>query len=688
MRTGAEVLAAWLRQRAARADEVFALEEALLSGRFARYAARRLLAFGLARAWSTALHVLELTVLFEIFSARPFVASLALQNGTLVVDALFWGALEALRRRLRELGKTSEAAGVLRRWLVASVAVAAFAIAVPAAFAARAYVTGATESPMLHLYAIACGVRLAADVVLRTYYSGVYAHGRVHRPVASVFVGPLVLVVGTLLLWEPLGGYSFPLALIASTAASRGLLFVFVHRAYRALRVPQPVLRLHPRALFRRSRIAGAQLRDAAFAAAANLSTRLTSVVLLALAIPSLREPALDEEADLELVPLALALHLAAPLLLVTSQWGFVFYHDWKRLEREAALALAAHLGKRLFVTAIVVGGVASLATALLVLVFVPFDVAAPTLLALAMANFGMALWTSLQLRGFAHGEFARQVASALAMLAALVLPYALTEEPHEDVPLAVGVAPWLAALAYAAIGIVAERRVRGPVETLAAWVRALERTRAPVIVWEARAADTPAQVHARIDETLQGRGACFRSGTRLVWFEPREEGGTPEAWLARLGGAVTTLAHVAEASDGKAAWRRVVASGRAAPPSGDVLESAITEHRRLFPDGFVLRLGKPAPATFLALAPSTRQAVWRDALAADRRRRGRSGWCVVPYAPDGVIAAIFAARRPVAPERMAAFRAHIAQAGVRFEGGRDAETRGAARVRRAPNVT
>src|SRR4051812_26131541 len=111
--SGREALARWLERRAkASAGRFIALEEALLTGRFARYASRRLAAFGLSRALATFLHLLELTWLFEIFSAKPFVASIALQNVTLVVDAFFWGALEGFRRRARELGPTSEAAAL------------------------------------------------------------------------------------------------------------------------------------------------------------------------------------------------------------------------------------------------------------------------------------------------------------------------------------------------------------------------------------------------------------------------------------------------------------------------------------------------------------------------------------------------------------------------------------------------
>ena len=105
--SGRDALERWLRHHASVRDRFVALEEALLSGRFPTYAGRRLAAFALSRAWAIALHVVELTFLVEVFSSKAFVAGVALQNVTLVVDAFYWGALESLRRRLRELGPGS-----------------------------------------------------------------------------------------------------------------------------------------------------------------------------------------------------------------------------------------------------------------------------------------------------------------------------------------------------------------------------------------------------------------------------------------------------------------------------------------------------------------------------------------------------------------------------------------------------
>lgn len=424
--TGAAQLSAWLRSRAQLAGRVVAPEEALLSGRFARYAARRLTAFVLARGWATGLHVLELTWLAEIFSAKAFVASLALQNVKLVLDAAYWGALEAQRRRARELGPSSEAAALVTRWLTAAIWAGAAIALLPIVRAVWGYLHEERTPSMLHVYALACTFRLGADVAVRTYYSGVYAYRRVHRPLWSIFVGPMMLVGGTLAMWRLLAGWSFPLALVGSVVISRALLVRFTRRAYRLQRVPAPSLR--PWSVrFRRPE--WKLVQQTILAALANTTSRLGSVVLLAAVIPSLSTTV--EEAEMPIVePFALALHLASPLLLLASQWGLVFYHDYKRVEDEGSAALAHGLHRRLVETSVLVGIFAWGAASALTLLYVPYDEIHETLLALLPLTVGLSTWAALPLRGFARGDFTRQAASGLALIGVLALVVATPRDP------------------------------------------------------------------------------------------------------------------------------------------------------------------------------------------------------------------------------------------------------------------
>ena len=644
-------LTAWLRARAAR-DRLVVLEEALLGGAFWRFALRRLAVFGFARGWATALHLLELTFLIEIFAARPFVASLALQNATLIVDAFWWGALEALRRRLRAIGPRTDAQVLTTRFLTVAMIAGLLGFCVPLARLAWHWRAG-NPPGMLDAYALVCLLRLALDLVLRALYSGVYAYGRVHRPAWSAPLAPTLLVGMTVALWPWWGGWSFVAALLVSVLASRALLLRFTLRGYRNARVPLPAWRVRR---WGRRRFDWRLVGDSALAGTANLTTRLASVVLLATVIPSLSQGSADD--DLQL--LAYVLHLAAPLILVTCQWGFIFYHDWKRLEAEVAAVLARRLHAGLLAVAAAVAVVAWGATVLLVLVFTGWRWApvSSVLGALGPTYLGLSLWTALQLRGFSRGEFSAQAVSAGVVIGAGALVGGASFAPTVWYWALAG-CPWLAIGAHALLaGWWRAPRSRAAA-SLDGWVSLLEDARGPLRVWRARLAGGRTRaVVEEIRAALPAHGSvvCWRGW--LLVFES-EPGAGHAAWLIRCAGLLTRLESLSTL-DGVSAARELVRVGWLAAPADvgagvDVGEALAQEHARLFPGGFTLRVGQRPPPVFAALSGEIRQAIWRAAI---RRATGArhhpspasAQWRVTALAPEGRLTQVFVAPRAGAP--------------------------------------
>lgn len=655
--TGAAQLSAWLRSRAQLAGRVVAPEEALLSGRFARYAARRLGAFLFSRGWNTALHVLELTWLAEVFSARAFVASLALQNLSLVLDAGYWGALEGMRRRMRSLGRGSEAASHLTHWLTAALWAGLLIAVVPMTRAAWGLFVHNETPSMLHVYALVCALRLGADVILRTYYSGVYAYRRVYRPIWSLFLAPGVLFLGTVLFWRAAGGWSFPIALVASVILSRGLLFHFSRRAYRQQRTPEPLWRFGVRAWS----VSGAVVREAALASLANLGTRLGSIVLLAAVVPSLSSVTWDEADEPTIAPFALALHVSTPLLLLASQWGIVFYHDWKRLEDEGASLLARRLERRLLGVAVVLGLVAWASTAALSRVFVPFEDSHDTLLALLPAMLGISLWTAIQLRGFARGEFVRQAASAMAMLLVLWVAISGTWAGPTTWYLALAAGPWSAIALGLLLGRWSDHRATGLVPSAARWMRALRGHRRELVVWRARANHDARVVALRIADALGSSGAVLQLRDQVFWFEELATARRRSGWVALGAGTLTRLDRLGEGA-GRGLAPRLQEEHLLPGATADVSAALERSHAARFPGGFAVRVGAAPPAAFLALEASVRQSLWTDALRDQRVARGggRSGWFVTAHAPQGILEVFFVAPKPVDPRTASEWRAEL----------------------------
>jgi hypothetical protein len=638
-------LTSWIRARAAR-DRVVALEEALLGGTFWRFALRRLSVFGFARAWGTALHVLELTFLTEIFFARPFVASLALQNATLVVDAFWWGALEALRRRARATGVRAEAQVLTTRYMTAAFTAGLCGCCVPLARAAWRWRAG-TAPTMLDAYALVCLLRLAIDMVLRALYSGVYAYGRVHRPAWSAPIAPTLLVGLTVALWPWLAGWSFVAALLASVLCSRTLLLRFTLRAYRRTRVPLPAWRWRLRRARRRPdwRLLG----DSALAGIANLTTRLASVVLLGAVLPSLD----TDEGQLQAV--AYVLHLAAPLILVTSQWAFVFYHDWKRLEADVASALSRRLHLGLLAVACSVAALAWGATVILVLGFTGWQWApvGRVLTALAPTFLGLSIWTALQLRGFARGEFTSQALSAAIVIGAVAGCAAAVIDPGVWF-WTLAACPWLAIAAHLVLGRRLRRAPSPTPATLDGWVHLLEHQRGPLTVWRAQlAGPRPGQL---ADAMRAALSSSARGGSAVPWrrwifgYEPGPGLGR-QAWVVRGAGLLTKLESYS-APDGAAAVQAIVRLGWLTPPAAGVDARALEHaHADRFPGGFTLHVGHRPPPAFLALTAEVRQAIWRDAIrraTAGRRRASVASaqWRVHAFAPGGRLTQVFVTPR------------------------------------------
>lgn len=648
--SGQARLGAWVRSRAAK-DRVAALEEALLGGAFWRLALRRLAVFGFARGWAIALHVMELTFLTEIFVARPFVASLALQNATLIAEAFWWGALEALRRRLRASGVSAAAQVLTTRYMTAAFVLGLVGCCIPLGRLGWRWRAGAAPT-ILDAYAFICLLRLAIDMVLRTFYSGVYAYGRVHRPAWSAPVGPTVLVGATVALWHWLAGWSFVVSLLASVIVSRALLWRFTLRAYRLSRVPLPAWRWRWR---RRRRGADWHLLgESALAGTANLTTRLASVALLGAVLPSLMKRG-DDEVQL----LAYVLHLAAPLVLVTSQWAFIFYHDWKRLEADLAEVLARRLNLALLAVAAVIAAVAWGVTVVLALAFTGWRWAplGHLLTALAPTYLGLSIWAALQMRGFSRGEFASQACSAVVALGAIALGGAATVDPSNPTLLYWTLAgcPWLAAATHAVLSRWMGRRRLEATATLDGWMALLRGRRGPLTVWRARmAGPRPAVVAEEVRRQLSAGDGVVAWKQWLFGFEAAPGAGR-DVWLVRCAGLLAGL-DVCHPPGGPEAAEELVRLGWLSPPgpapNAGVLER---EHARLFPTGFTLRVGRPPPAAFSVLPADVRQAIWREAIrrVTGKRRRGpsasaSSSWQVTALAPEGRLTHVFVApRRP-----------------------------------------
>jgi hypothetical protein len=120
-------------------------------------------------------------------------------------------------------------------------------------------------------------------------------------------------------------------------------------------------------------------------------------------------------------------------------------------------------------------------------------------------------------------------------------------------------------------------------------------------------------------------------------------------------------------APTGGRAAEDLVRLGWLAPPAHGLDAGTLAqEHARLFPDGFVLHVGRRAPAVFAALPADVRQAIWRDAIrrTTGARRQASAAspaWRVTAFAPRGALTQVFVRPRLAARANGAARPAGVA---------------------------
>lgn len=312
---------AFLAHQRARLDRVPTLEDALLGQRPLRYALYRLKYVGARALLRTGFRLFELALFAAALSFEVLGPILVVRSVMLVGEAMWWGALETLRRDVRLLhARDRSPLPVIRQWLgLASV------LATAVLLASGAWVLWG-PSPfvgfdVIDLFVLCCGGRWALDLLVRTYHSGAYGIRRVYRPAWSLFavdVADVVLLVSAYL-W--VGAWGLGPAFLLGGLFRAVLTRRFVAATYRDLRVAVG----RPQLWWRRLRTAQWSPRHTFLSAFGNAVAQLDAFLVLGL----LSAPA---TADGSLL-LAALFHGVAPLQAAAFTWSRLFYFDFKRLE-------------------------------------------------------------------------------------------------------------------------------------------------------------------------------------------------------------------------------------------------------------------------------------------------------------------------------------------------------------------
>jgi hypothetical protein len=650
----------WLRRQAAREQRIVVLEEGLLGDRLWRYDVYRLRYFFLRYLVESAAHAVLVLYLFDALNWDNFVLVAIGFAGTALVSSFWWGALEAMRSQIRDLyrsGKPHRIAEAIGGWLaLASILGAVVLVAAIAWIAWRS--SDGRLGPADALIASLL-LRLALDLPIRCYHSGVYALRRVYKPLAASLAPDLIGLATMLALWPLVGVWAIVVASLLVTAVLAVIDVHYNHRVYYFLGFT-PLRSLTPAALRTSLRGTGREFFAAGFSYAI---MALDSLVVLALLYRA--------EADSDAV---LVIFLVGPTIRAGFDWARILYFDLKRLE----LRLFTNLRRRFERHTLELAGVLALLfwgiAAVIATAFLARDLGLfyPVLLAFFLTR---ALLARAQIQAFSQAAYASVLATGALCVAGFA---AVSPAAESETGRLAGVALVAAVTAVLLTQISRSARARGEPGTALLtleWLRRLGEVHGSVRIGSARvvSAAGPQRLDARTREegnrwrlaqlaerTARRLGragvAAWIGPDRLVWFEPPSGSPrvTPE-WLQRASGGLIGEIEEHDCATGEEALFVAGHAGLLGRASEHLLtpvvpvdiEAARKTFAELIPGGVVYSPDEPIPAALAALPGSELRAILADAVAFARDLRvgrRRSQFDVTALCSAGELRMIFVA--------------------------------------------
>jgi hypothetical protein len=589
----------WLARQAQKEAKRSRFANALLTDKGWGYAAYRLRYLIWRVLLRAALHTVEVALFSSIFSMDFLAPVLIVRSATAIGISFWWGGLEQLRTTVRQHAAEKQwhrARTSIDAWMAMAVL---FGVAIVGG--SSTWILW-TPDPRLGFsifdaYAIAVIIRLALDMVARTFHSGMFALRRIYRPLWSLLIGDVLDVVGILLLWPLLGPWSFGPVLILVGALRTGLVFYFVRRAYANSRIPPspPGLR-NVKALgsLKRSDLAGLFKHGLA-----NSASQIDALLILALVAASLKSR--------EYMVLAILFYVIRPFIGAGYSWARMFYFDFKSLSLRYSRFFAIRFERFLRRVALVFAGVmAALATAWTLVFWIgggldwTFSILLPFFFARSV--FGL-----YQVQAFSFGCY-RYLLKTSGALALVILALGLLPHSRMTVMIVITLAMVLVVLIAGHPKNNPERQEETNGEkpvSLPRWITLLTKVGAPVRISTAYVNTTLCTTHrlvSKLVDTTDDNVVVTRFGHKLVlWFEtPNGEPLlTPEKVAVITGGCLWQLRQGVREKNGLTAFSnslsnklmgndlsRILSNPRSRDLSADELKG---EFNRRFPTGRIV---------------------------------------------------------------------------------------------------
>jgi hypothetical protein len=644
----------WFRAKREEQENAVLLESSLLADTMGKYFGYRLRFFLLRALIVIAIHYVEIRVLLAAFQVDDLFRAVSAKTLTFALSAGWWAALEVMRGEIRS-HKRNEKPYLIPRTILAWLTLARRAsMGLTAALAIGAVALSAFGhwTPM-RFYALACGLRLAAEIWMRVYHSGVYATRRIYRPLHWI----LLIEFASLLLFFELrtvmGSWALGCVTLLTCFFNNLLSFRYVHRMYAFIGYQKSFADIRKR----RTRVYPVRdLRRLLPPAVAMVVFKLDALLILILTLGGTRL----RDADFFLF---LTLVLAAPLLQASQEWGQLIYFDFKKLELESFTNLRRRFLARLRWLPFFLGGALWLPLPIMAWTLMPPE-RVPATLTFALILLPHAFLSLEVVRAFSDGLYAALTrAGAILLGGCLLASYLLARAQPTYFLCALSA---LVTVAYLWLRRLNRAAAHGPSARhalpLLDWTRMLRDERGPaagavIVLKEEESGWRTQRFTEKILRALRHDRvrACMLSDTTVLISLAPSAGDLREllvllgaGWIERLhvcAGRDTGPAVLDELAAATPYLAQLARMGRRASIEGASIAAQFKEH---FGDkGRALDLAHPSVNSVAGLEPEDRREILAGGLRflkkLPRKPEAGSSWDVTALGAEGSLEHLFA---------------------------------------------
>ncbi len=417
----------WFQSAARRQQRMIALYPCLLRNRLLPYFVFRLRYLFSLQIIGFAVHVAEFLVLLAYAPKLGLILVVLLRAGSPLVRGAWWGAMEVLRERLREIhgaNVKSRAEQEIASWLFLSVILATLVALAGVGWLVWSSSSATTDNTLLiDIYILLIVAELATRIPILTLHSGIYATRRIYRPYWSVLLPTVTQGVVIAVLFVPFQEGALIIAILASSACSLAINYVYIKRMYRIVDL-QPKLRQSTRQFGRF--VAGLPIVALLWSSTAGFLIRLDGLLILVLVgLEGVAGDTIDLTAghpEWNTPDLGILLYLIMPAIRGSYEWSILFYFDFVRLRRAVVLRDLAHVFMAKLVFAAAAVGLFFWVMAAVVFLIGFSDIPVAFLLAMVPLFLVRAWLAVYQVRAFADGRFAVVCISIAIVLAGIVV--------------------------------------------------------------------------------------------------------------------------------------------------------------------------------------------------------------------------------------------------------------------------